>query len=143
MFLYKTTLHLEDKTASLLKIKLECPFVILWKTKDKHILLTGPFTIIKNAKLLDYYECKMTETAWIIDAYLPFPWENNYVFEYFKRSVCILKNTKPKRKEIITHEIRTTPVPKRRYRKVTEVQNLWDTKQTENRQDPNIINTLI
>lgn len=143
MFLYKTTLHLEDKTALLLKIKLEYPFVILWKTKDEHILLTGPFTIIKNATLLDYYECKMTETAWIIDAYLPFPWEKDYVFEYFRQSVCILKNTKPKRKEIITHEIRTTPVSKRRCRKTTEIQDLRNTKQTENRQDPDIINTLL
>ena len=142
MFLYKTNLQLSDKTASLLKIKLECPFIILWQTKDNHILLTGPFTHIKNAQLLDYCECKMINKGWKIVAYTTFQWENNYFFEYFKKSTCILKNTKPRKKEIITREIRTATLPKRRYRKIKELQDLRDLKQTKNRQDPDIINTL-
>ena len=143
MFLYKTNLQLSDTVASRLKIKIECPFVVLWQTKDNHILLTGPFTKIKNAILLDYYECEMTPTAWRIIAYLPFPWEDNYFFEYFKCSTCILKNTKPRKKEVIIREIRTKTLPKRRYSKTKTIQNLWNSEQTENREDPNITNTLI
>lgn len=143
MFLYKTILQLNDKTASLLKIKLECPFVLLWQTKKGHILLTGPFTNIKNAQLLDYCECTMTSTAWKIVLYTTFPWENTYFFEYFKKSTCILKNTKPIKKEIITREVRVKTLPKRRYRKIETLQDLRDTEQTKNRQDPDIINTLI
>jgi hypothetical protein len=84
----------------------------------------------------------MTNKAWKVVAYTTFPWENNYFFEYFKKSTCILKNTKPRKKEIITRELRTATLPKRRYRKIEKLQNLWDTEQTQNGQNPDIINTL-
>ena len=143
MFLYKTTLHLDDTLAMRLKIKLEYPFVALWQTKQGHIILTGPFTALKNSKLLGYYECNMTPTAWKIIAYLPFPWENNYYFEYFKYSVCILKNTKRPNKGVITNEPRVKTLSERRCRKTKAIQNLWNTESPKNGENPDIINTLI
>ena len=115
----------------------------LRKTKDKHILLTGPFTIIKNATLLDYYECKMTETAWIIDAYLPFPWEKEYYFKHLYSSIYILQNTPTKTKEVITDEFpKTKTIPRRRRQQTKKFQNVWNSEQTKNGQNPDIIDTL-
>lgn len=143
VFSYKTKLHLTDKFIKRLHIYYESPFISLWITPDNRVYLTSTQTSFKKYKHHVYLNCILKKEYWIIDGIFPFPWENNYKFIPIKKDIFILQNNTTK-KECISNVF---PKPKTlsttRRRKITPLQNLCNIEPTKDRENPDIIDTLL
>lgn len=144
VFLYKKKLFLNDRFAKILQISIIKPYISCYRTNKGNVFICSTNIGFKNATFLGYFECTLLKEGWSLELTLPFPWEKEYFFKRFYKSIFILQNQPTKSKEVITDEFpRAKALPKRRRSKTISIQNVWNTEPSKNGQDADIIDTLI
>jgi len=142
-FIYKKNFIISDKQARDLKITIEAPIVCFYQDMKKRVYLTASYLKMHNKCYEDLFNCTLTSTHWIIEMFLPFPWENNYKFVRKSKGIYQLMCKETEKKEYIAYvEPQPKTIPTTRCGKTKELQNMCKPKSAPYGENPDLFDTL-